>query len=87
MLSLALHAVMLAVSAPLLQDAIVAPPPRLSLPRPAAHAPLALANQNTVSAGRPERVGEMTLEVWIGSESIGTRVAVPIVIDAKLAAR
>ena len=50
MLTAALHAVL--VVAPLLQDAIVAPPPRRPLPRPVAHAPMAAINQNRVSAGR-----------------------------------
>jgi hypothetical protein len=30
----------------------------------------------------PDRPGPMTLEVWIGSTSIGARVALPIIIDA-----
>ena len=46
----ALHAVLLAVL-PQAQDAIVAPPPRLPLPRPAANAPMAAINQNRVPAG------------------------------------
>ena len=31
----------------------------------------------------PDRPGSMMLEVWIGSTSIGTRVAVPIVVKAR----
>jgi FtsP/CotA-like multicopper oxidase with cupredoxin domain len=31
----------------------------------------------------PDRPGELSLEVWIGSTSIGTRVALPIEIEAK----
>jgi FtsP/CotA-like multicopper oxidase with cupredoxin domain len=30
----------------------------------------------------PDRPGKLTLEVWIGSTSVGTRVAVPIIVDA-----
>jgi FtsP/CotA-like multicopper oxidase with cupredoxin domain len=45
-----LHAV-LAAATPLLQDAIVAPPPRVPLPRPAAGAPMAVINQNRIPAG------------------------------------
>jgi FtsP/CotA-like multicopper oxidase with cupredoxin domain len=44
--------VALLFAAPLLQDAIVPPPPRLPLPRPVANAPLAGINQNLVAAGR-----------------------------------
>jgi hypothetical protein len=33
----------------------------------------------------PQRAGEMTLEVWIGSTSIGARVALPIIVDARAA--
>lgn len=55
----ALHAV-LALAAPLLQDAVVPPPPRLPLPRPAANAPMAAVNQNLVPAGRLSR-GTLTL--------------------------
>jgi len=51
MLSSALHA-MLWVVTPLLQDAVVARPPRLPLPRPVASAPMAVINQNRVPAGR-----------------------------------
>jgi manganese oxidase len=47
----ALHAALL-VAAPLLQDALVASPPRVPLPRPVANAPMAAINQNVVSAGR-----------------------------------
>jgi manganese oxidase len=32
----------------------------------------------------PDRPGALTLEVWIGSTSIGTRVALPIVVDARV---
>ena len=42
----------LAIAVPLLQDAVIPPPPRLPLPRPAAGAPLAAVNQNLVAAGR-----------------------------------
>ena len=42
----------LIVAMPLLQDALVAPPPRVPLPRPVANAPMAAINQNVVSAGR-----------------------------------
>ena len=35
----------------------------------------------------PERAGKMLLEVWIGSTSIGTRVAVPIEVKARAAPR
>ena len=52
MLIPALHAAVLAVALPLMQDAVVAPPPRLPLPRPAANARLATPNQNRVPAGR-----------------------------------
>jgi hypothetical protein len=31
----------------------------------------------------PDRPGPLTLEVWIGSTSIGTRVALPIVVDGR----
>ena len=47
----ALHAALLA-AAPLLQDAVITPPPRVPLPRPVANAPMAAINQNVVSAGR-----------------------------------
>ena len=46
----ALHAV-LALAAPLLQDQVVPPPPRLPLPRPVASAPVAEFNQNRVPGG------------------------------------
>jgi manganese oxidase len=49
MYSLALH--LLVAVAPMMQDAVIAPPPRLPLPRPAATAPLAKVNQNLSSAG------------------------------------
>jgi FtsP/CotA-like multicopper oxidase with cupredoxin domain len=48
--TLALH--LLAAAVPLFQDAVIAPPPRVPLPRPAAGAPMASVNQNLVSAGR-----------------------------------
>jgi len=47
----ALHA-MVWVATPLLQDAIIAAPPRRPLPRPAANAPMATINQNRVPAGK-----------------------------------
>jgi FtsP/CotA-like multicopper oxidase with cupredoxin domain len=59
MLHSALHAV-LVVAVPLLQDAVVTPPPRLPLPRPAANAQMAAVNQNRVPAGRLSR-GTLTL--------------------------
>jgi FtsP/CotA-like multicopper oxidase with cupredoxin domain len=40
------------VATPLLQDAIVKPPPRLPLPRPVANAPMAASNPNHIAAGR-----------------------------------
>ena len=49
-----LHAA-LAVAVPLLQDAVIPPPARLPLPRPAASAPVAAVNQNLVAAGRRMR--------------------------------
>jgi hypothetical protein len=49
-----LHAA-LAVAIPLLQDAVIPPPPRVPLPRPAASAQVAAANQNLVAAGRRVR--------------------------------
>jgi manganese oxidase len=49
-----LHA-LLAVAVPLMQDAVIAPPARLPLPRPAASAPVATVNQNLVAAGRRVR--------------------------------
>ena len=55
----ALHAVLVA-AAPLVQDAIVAPPPRVPLPRPAANAPMAAINQNRAPAGT-FRNGTLTL--------------------------
>jgi FtsP/CotA-like multicopper oxidase with cupredoxin domain len=60
-----LHAVVhaaLVVAVPLLQDAVVAPPPRLPLPRPVANAQLATSNQNRVRAGRLVR-GTLTVEL------------------------
>jgi FtsP/CotA-like multicopper oxidase with cupredoxin domain len=50
-MSFALHAA-LVVALPLLQDAVVPPPPRVPLPRPAANASMAAINQNVVAAGR-----------------------------------
>ena len=61
MMSPALHA-LLAAAVPLFQDAVVTPPPRLPLPRPAANAPLATVNQNRVPAGRLAK-GTLTLEL------------------------
>lgn len=61
MMSPALHA-LLAAAIPLFQDAVVKPPPRLPLPRPAANAPLATVNQNRVPAGRLAK-GTLTLEL------------------------
>jgi len=61
MMSPALHA-LLAAAVPLFQDAVVTPPPRLPLPRPAASAPLATVNQNLVAAGRLVK-GTLTLEL------------------------
>jgi FtsP/CotA-like multicopper oxidase with cupredoxin domain len=55
----ALHA-MLALAAPLLQDQVVPPPPRLPLPRPVASAPVADFNQNRVPGGRLAK-GVLTL--------------------------
>ena len=49
-----LHAA-LAVAFPLMQDAVVPPPARLPLPRPAASAQIATVNQNLVAAGRRVR--------------------------------
>jgi len=51
---ISLHAALL-VAAPLLQDAVIPPPARVPLPRPAASARLAAANQNLVAAGRRVR--------------------------------
>jgi manganese oxidase len=45
-----LHAVLVA-AVPLLQDAVIPPPARVPLPRPAASAPVATANQNLLAAG------------------------------------
>ena len=56
---IALHAV-LALAAPLLQDQVVPPPPRLPLPRPVANAPVAEVNQNRVPGGRLAK-GTLTL--------------------------
>ncbi|MFL5617720.1 MAG: multicopper oxidase domain-containing protein [Gemmatimonadaceae bacterium] len=61
MMSSALHALLVA-AVPLFQDAVVAPPPRLPLPRPAANATLATVNQNRVPAGRLAK-GTLTLEL------------------------
>jgi len=46
-----LHAA-LVVAVPLLQDAVIAPPARVPLPRPAANASVAAVNQNLIAAGR-----------------------------------
>jgi hypothetical protein len=46
-----LHAA-LAIAVPLMQDAVIPPPDRLPLPRPAVGAPIAAVNQNLVAAGR-----------------------------------
>src|SRR5687768_16360174 len=43
---------MLWVATPLLQDAIVAAPPRRPLPRPVASATMATINQNRIPAGK-----------------------------------
>ena len=51
-----------AVAIPLLQDAVVAPPPRVPLPRPVANAPMAAINQNRVPAGRLVK-GVLTVEL------------------------
>lgn len=51
LLSSVLHA-MLWIATPLMQDAIVKPAPRLTLPRPVANAPMVTINQNRVPAGR-----------------------------------
>jgi len=55
----ALH-VVLALAAPLLQDQVVPPPPRLPLPRPVASASIADFNQNRVPGGRLAK-GVLTL--------------------------
>ena len=60
MLLSALHAAVLAAALPLLQEAVVAPPPRVPLPRPVANAPMAAINQNRVPAGRLSR-GTLTI--------------------------
>jgi manganese oxidase len=51
MINSAFHAA-LWIATPLLQDAVVKPPPRLPLPRPVANAPLVDINQNRASAGK-----------------------------------
>lgn len=43
------------VATPLFQDAIVRPPARVPLPRPAANAPMVEINSNTAAAGRSSR--------------------------------
>jgi manganese oxidase len=63
MLHLALHAALL-MGTPLLQDAIVAPPPRRPLPRPVASASAAAINQNRAPAGRLAK-GTLTLALDI----------------------
>src|SRR5687767_7286861 len=50
MLHAAVHALLFA-AIPLVQDAVVAPPPRVPLPRPVVSAPMAAINQNRVPAG------------------------------------
>ncbi|HJU89774.1 MAG TPA: multicopper oxidase domain-containing protein [Gemmatimonadaceae bacterium] len=54
MLAPTLQALVLALT-PLLQDAIIAPPPRRPLPRPVSNAPLAAINQNRIPAGKLQR--------------------------------
>ena len=49
-----LHAALVVV-VPLLQDAVIPPPARVPLPRPAASASVAAVNQNLISAGRRHR--------------------------------
>jgi FtsP/CotA-like multicopper oxidase with cupredoxin domain len=63
MLHSALH-VLLVVAAPLMQDAVIAPPPRVPLPRPVANAPMAAINPNRVPAGRLAR-GTLTVALDI----------------------
>ena len=46
---------MIWVTTPMLQDAIVKPPPRLPLPRPVANAPMVDINQNRIAAGRIDK--------------------------------
>src|SRR5688500_8924708 len=48
------HAAM-ALAVPLLQDAVIPPPARVPLPRPAASAPVVAVNQNLFAAGRRGR--------------------------------
>ncbi|MEO6526325.1 MAG: multicopper oxidase domain-containing protein [Gemmatimonadaceae bacterium] len=59
MMHAAVHAMLVAVL-PLFQESVVAPPPRLPLPRPAANAVMAVANQNRTPAGKLSR-GTLTL--------------------------
>ncbi len=59
----ALHAAFL-ITTPLLQDAIVASPPRRPLPRPVANAPMVAVNQNRVPAGTNSN-GTLTLALDI----------------------
>lgn len=59
MLHAAVHAAFVA-TLPLFQDYVVAPPPRVPLPRPAANAAMATVNQNRLPAGRMSR-GTLTL--------------------------
>src|SRR5829696_8978716 len=47
-----LHAALVVVVVPLLQDAVIPPPARVPLPRPAASASVAAVNQNLTAAGR-----------------------------------
>src|SRR5687768_13616402 len=59
---------MLWLATPLLQDAIVAPPPRRPLPRPVANAPMATINQNRIPAGRLEnRTLTLNLDVVVAA--------------------
>src|SRR6187549_1258504 len=51
MLFIPLHAALVVV-VPLLQDAVIPPPARVPLPRPAASASVAAVNQNLIAAGR-----------------------------------
>jgi len=63
MLHFAIHAVVVA-AVPLLQDAVIAPPPRVPLPRPAANAPMVAINQNRVPAGKLSR-GTLTVALEV----------------------
>ena len=59
----AMHA-MIWITTPLLQDAIVKPPPRLPLPRPVANAPIVDINQNRIAAGGLDK-GTLTVALDI----------------------